>query len=282
MKKLVLGIFIGLGLITPGVSCASMAICFNVYDDFLDVTSKFYQLKTLKRQAFLIIGMLLGIVMMLLLMSSFYQRGQYLINGIFMGIVIIGTITYRKRIENNCLKNPLSFMLLGILLMVLFELIICSLDFDVSFSYIRIFLVGFIASVAFVFPGISGGMILLSFGIYFEMIEHVKAFCSFLASFDFNYFNSVKIVLVFMVSIISGIILFSKIFKKKLQKANVHIKNFLLGVMIGSIFLMFVETNNFFSSLTKTLQYASGIIIGIFLQKILNYYSSKGASINIE
>lgn len=268
MKKLFLGIFIGIGLIMPGVSCASMAVILNVYDEFLDVTSGFYRPRVVIKNFLFILGIIIGVVVVMLCIMTYYQLFRFAIEGLFMSLVLFGTIKYQKRIENPSLRNPLSFVLLGILAMLFIKLLMESSNFSEQPTLWKIASIGFISSIAFVIPGISGGLILLSFGIYFKLLNDLKKIANVFPHI-FQARESMVVVCIFCLSLVVGTIFFSTIFKKLIKNRSDNFSNFILGIMYGSIFLMFVESSDFLNSRLFFIEYLLGMIIGNLLSRLL-------------
>ena len=54
MKKIFQGLLIGIANAIPGVSGATMAVVFGAYDDLINLLSKPYSFKILKKNFFLV------------------------------------------------------------------------------------------------------------------------------------------------------------------------------------------------------------------------------------
>ena len=78
MKKFIVGVMIGVANVIPTVS-AAMGVLFDRYQDFLDVTGNFYLPKTWKRHHILILGIIVGIVLSILVISLYEHVSHYLV-----------------------------------------------------------------------------------------------------------------------------------------------------------------------------------------------------------
>jgi putative membrane protein len=101
---------------------------------------------------------------------------------------------------------------------------------------------GFISSLAFIMPGISGSMLLLVLGVYDIIIVSMSDVFN-MYSMGMKY-ESLVICIIFGFFFIVGVVFFSKIIKKVLasQEHNFLILSF--GLLIGMICVMSVELLN--------------------------------------
>jgi putative membrane protein len=95
---------------------------------------------------------------------------------------------------------------------------------------------GFISSLAFIMPGISGSMLLLVLGVYDIIIISMSDIFNFYIN-GMNY-NSLIICIVFGFSFFIGAVFFSKIIKKFLRDYKQIFLTISLGLLIGMLCLM--------------------------------------------
>ena len=91
IKYFVAGIFIGLSELLPGISGATVALMFGVYEKILAFLSKFKnltQLKEINLMIPLLLGMILGIFTFSWLIESLYENHAYSFNT-FIAILMI-------------------------------------------------------------------------------------------------------------------------------------------------------------------------------------------------
>lgn len=84
-----------------------------------------------------------------------------------------------------------------------------------------------------ILPGISGSTLLLIFGLYVPIISSIKE----ILHFNFSYF---PIVFVFAIGVIIGILSIIKLIKKLLITKRSQLIYFILGLMLGSIYAVFI------------------------------------------
>ena len=96
-----------------------------------------------------------------------------------------------------------------------------------------VFIAGMIAISAMVLPGISGSTLLLIFGLYTGIINSIHE----VLSFNFSY---LPVLIIFGVGVIVGILSTIKLIKFLLLKYRSAIIYLILGLMIGSIYAVFM------------------------------------------
>ena len=96
-------------------------------------------------------------------------------------------------------------------------------------TLIYVFLSGMIAISAMILPGISGSTILLIFGVYIPILNKIKQFLSL----DFSV---LPIIIVFGLGVIFGVLFFTKLLRKCLEKKRSATMYAILGMMIASIY----------------------------------------------
>ena len=131
--------------------------------------------------------------------------------------------------------------ILGILLSII--PICLNMDDKNNSNLLTIGVSGFISSLAFIMPGISGSMLLLVLGVYDIIIVSMSDVFN-MYSMGMKY-ESLVICIIFGFFFIVGVVFFSKIIKKVLasQEHNFLILSF--GLLIGMICVMSVELLNF-------------------------------------
>ncbi|MGL5379569.1 DUF368 domain-containing protein, partial [Clostridium sp.] len=98
---------------------------------------------------------------------------------------------------------------------------------------IYVFFCGMIAISAMVLPGISGSTLLLIFGLYGPIINALKE----TLTFNFSY---LPILIVFGLGVLSGIFISIRLIKWLLTNYRSKMIYLILGLMIGSIYAVFI------------------------------------------
>lgn len=220
----------------PGVCSALTAMILSVYEDLLSVIEHFYKPKVLVKNIIFVIGIILGIVVAIVVMSFLLKDYKAYLIIYFFGLTLGGTIKLFKKISLNCGKKYI-FLLLGLLISIM--PICLNIEDNYNSNLLVIGISGFISSLAFIMPGISGSMLLLVLGVYDIIIVSMSDVLNLYIN-GINY-ESLLICVIFGVSFGLGAIFFSKVIKKILtsQEQNFLIVSF--GLLLGMICIMSLE-----------------------------------------
>ena len=248
------GIFIGSGAILPGISSGVLCIIFGIYEKLLDSILNFF--KDIKKNTKFLLPIIIGISIGVLIFSNFLN--YFLINfpmqtkSIFIGL-ILGSIPslLKQSIKNNQFRPSLLFFLLlsfliGIFLVVL-ENYIPNIN-TTSFSFLYLFLSGFLMSIGVIVPGVSNTIILMLMGVY----------TIYLNSLSNLYF---PVLFPMGLGLILGSFIFMKLTDFLLK--NFHEETFfsIIGFSLGSIFVLMPNISFDLNSLISLLCILLGFII---------------------
>jgi putative membrane protein len=231
--KLLKGLIIGISFVVPGVCSALTAMILSVYDDLLNVTEHFYKPKVLIKNMMFILGILLGVFVAVVVISFLLKDYKAYLMIYFFGLTLGGTINLFKKVSLNSFGKSVIFIL-GILISII--PICLNMDDKNNSNLLTIGVSGFISSLAFIMPGISGSMLLLVLGVYDIIIISMSDIFNFYIN-GMNY-NSLIICIVFGFSFFIGAVFFSKIIKKFLRDYKQIFLTISLGLLIGMLCLM--------------------------------------------
>ena len=159
------GMFIGLSELLPGISGATVALMFGVYEKLLDFLRKFENLNLISP---LIFGMILSVFLFSSLIDFLYESYTNIFN-IFIALLMIGYGIFLviNTYLNETIDKGKSFYI-NLFLAIIAGLYLASLHFQPNQSpnVFLLLLFGFIACSFLLFPGISGSAFLLSVGAY--------------------------------------------------------------------------------------------------------------------
>ena len=241
MKKVLYGFILGVTYIIPGLCSASMAISLGVYNDLLELFSKFYKFKVLKKHLLFILGMMLGIVFAICFFVSLYDRFPYLFIALFMGFIASGFKRTSNKIQGNKQKVLIYLLIIFGLLSInlLGNFRILSFGENITlFTYIYFFCVGILGSLALILPGVSGAMVLFIFGVYEIILKSVKWILTNFSQVQPLVEGKIGLLALFFVGLLVGILAFSKIIDKFY---NQNPSLFLLisnAFLVGSIIIL--------------------------------------------
>lgn len=267
MKKIFLGVILGISVVIPGVCTASLAIILGLYEIIISFFSGEITKKIVKEIIFIVIGFVIGALTIILIINNLNDVYRYKLSVFFYGFIIYGFVFFgQNKIKNNF---NLIYFIYGYIIIILFQLIFTFLKINFNESFTGLFIVGVLAGAALILPGLSGSMILVSFGVYYPLIEttsKVLKSLKILTTFKIDY--SLLLLMTFGFGVIIGVIVLSILIKKIIKHNIVKFNNFIFGMMSGTIFLMT-------SSLIEKIYFSSLILffIGYFLNKYFSNFN---------
>ena len=271
------GFLLGLDSTIPGFSMGTLAILLNIYDrmieDFSDAPK--HPIKFLKKDFFMIIGLLVGLVVNILSISYILSHFPLQAICFFVGLVLCSVPQTFNSIKTYGIKfkEVLCFIIsIGVLVFVtlLNEGEAQELTFS-PFAIIMMILVGSIGSGTMIIPGVSGSMIIMALG-YWEPVMQVM---SNIIKFN-NLGINATLFLCFLVGVVLGIVLVAKLIRFLQSKSPSLVYSAILGLLVGSPFAMIYLTSqkyeiNFTNPwvyVTSAITLALGVIAGIYINKL--------------
>ena len=88
MSKLLKGLIIGISFVVPGVCSALTAMILSVYEDLLNVIENFYKPKILIKNIMFIVGILLGIILSVVVISFLLNDYKSYLMIYFFGLTL--------------------------------------------------------------------------------------------------------------------------------------------------------------------------------------------------
>ena len=236
IRYFIAGIFIGLSELLPGISGATVALMFGVYEKILNFLSKFKELNLI---APLLLGMLLSVLVFSSLIDFLYKNHTYVFN-IFIALLMIGyglfllINTYLNEDINKLVETSIGKTFkrkssyINLFLAVFFiglyvGLYLSSIQTDgyqePNISILILF--GFCACSFLLFPGISGSAFLLSVGAYPLIIGSIS---------NFNF----EVLLPFGIGMLGALILMPRLINKAYEKFGKLILVFFGGLVLAA------------------------------------------------
>ena len=237
LKYFTAGVFIGISELLPGISGATVALMFGVYEKILNFLTKFRDLN-------LIIPLFVGMVLSVFLFSSlvnflytnFTQTFNILIAFLMIGYGIFLLInTYLKE---NINKGKIFYLNVFLAIFIGFLLsgfyITGSYPPDGPFtpSVGALIIFGFFACTFLLFPGISGSAFLLAVGIYPYIIGSISNL-------------NIDVLIPFAIGMLIALIVMPRIINKAYEKYGKSILIFFGGLIFSAGLLDLAEIVNF-------------------------------------
>lgn len=241
------GMFMAFADSVPGVSGGTVAFVMGFYSEFirsLDTlvsTSSFRsKRKSITFLSKLGVGWVVGFLLSVLFISSFFETHIYTISSLFLGFIVFSLPLIYKEEKRTIAGNygHLIYTIIGIAAVALLtyfnpvsqgEGTSMSLS---SFSFgkaLYVFIAGMIAISAMVLPGISGSTLLLIFGLYAPIITAIKT----LLTFDFSV---LPLLICFGLGVLIGILGVIKILNRLLAHHRSQVIYLIFGLMLGSLY----------------------------------------------
>ena len=234
--------------LVPGVSGGTIALITGIYKELLESINSFSwnTLKNIKKEGltdvwkklngFFLLTVFGGIITSILLLSQILE--WFIINepiglwSFFFGL-LIASIVYLIKTDLSLNISSLLYLCLGAVFSFLSTQLQGTRE---DFSLWYLFISGFIGVSAMILPGLSGAYILFVMGVYQTILSNVRQAQELL--FDFNQaklFAVVSVLGVFVLGMIFGIKVFSKILTWLLKLYPKQIMAVLIGLMIGAL-----------------------------------------------
>ncbi len=225
IKYFTSGIFIGLAELLPGISGATVALMFGVYEKLIDFLRKFNNVNLILP---LLIGMILSVFSFSSLIDFLYKNYTHIFN-IFIALLMIGygiylTVnTYLKEFLKSKLdiRPEILPLVLGIGLYIGLYLSSFQTDGYQEPNIAILILFGFCACSFLLFPGISGSAFLLSVGAYPLIIGSIS---------NFNF----EVLLPFGIGMLGALILMPRLINKAYKKFGKLILVFFGGLILAA------------------------------------------------
>ena len=225
LVKIFKGIFIGFGTLVPGISGGTAAIISGVFEDILEATANFFlhikhSIKTLFPIA---VGVLIGVLSFTPILSLFTSNFPIVSKYVFCICSLISTYYFFKSsVTFKYTSKKAISLCFGILsvIVIRYTLNIFNVDFD-NTDFVSILLLGLPLALSLILPALSFSYMLLFLGLYDNVLESI-------AYLDFNF------LLALFSGLLIGIILFSKLLLKLVNKCPQETYSYVFGFVIYS------------------------------------------------
>ncbi len=245
-KSALLGFFIGLAVIVPGISGSTVAIIFKLYDQFLYAIGNLF--KKFKRCfAFLLpigIGILVGVLLGFITVKQLLELLPFAIVCLFAGLMsgsfpaVKDELKGAERTGKRCALFALG-LTIPVALGCLSAFLSTSGEEADVFANVEwwqaalALVVGFVVGVTQVVPGLSASAFLMAIGWFTSLVDSVSM----------TYWKgNIAIFLVYGglgVGFLLGMFVFSKLLTHLFGKARHTSYSMIVGLSLGSILSMF-------------------------------------------
>lgn len=250
--RMLCGAFLGISVIAPGISGSIMAVMMGMYDELITVISNPF--KNFKKNVIFLLPMGIGALISILalikaldFLFSNYTVPAYLL---FMSLILGSVPTVIEEAKKDTIKKKyyigtaIAFAFaLTIGMLAKFDLAIAVDTTNSLSTAMRIYIpiCCFVAGMMSMLPGMSISMLLMMFSIYEPLLALMNDILpgGSYAWFSHGWYSAVLTAVSAAVAFVVGMVLFSNVTKRVLDKY--HSLGFLmvLGFMFGSMISVF-------------------------------------------
>ncbi|RWZ52289.1 DUF368 domain-containing protein [Halobacillus fulvus] len=263
-KNIYRGMLMGASDVVPGVSGGTIAVVLGIYDRLIEAINGIFTREWKKHLRFLIplgLGVGTSIVLLASLMEWLFEHYPGPTQFFFLGLIIgvLPYLTHKADMKHQFEAKHYLILILGVAIvgsMALFQANETDPIQNFTFStYILLFFSGFIASSAMILPGISGSFILLIIGVYTTVIGGISNF-------------QLDVIAVVGIGIVIGIIVMSRIVKYFLEHHTSGTFALIIGLVIGSVFVIFPGLPEGIFWLVSLLTFLGGLLVAWLLGRV--------------
>ena len=234
------GFCMGIAEITPGISGATIAGIFNVYEPFIKVLSFFNPKKlitdfnnflkniNLPLMVPLMFGMIISIYFSAYFVDYLIQHQLYFFK-IFLSLVMLFAVIKNCTMDQSFSDSGKYFLSFALGIIVAILIAFSLIEFNFNNDFLLIFS-GLLAFTAFILPGISGSLVLLILGVYQEIISGVKNL-------------DILALLPFIIGMLLAFFIVPTQIAKRFEKNEHQIKVLFSGLILGSIPAVWIHLN---------------------------------------
>ena len=269
IRLIVIGVILGVANVIPGVSGGTLAVVFNIYDRLISVITLNVK-KILSEWKFilpLVVGMGLGIILFSKAITFLFENYPVQTNWFFIGIIlgIIPMIVKRLMVastasSSDARKIPVSAIVCGVLALAVMAIMTYA---NVAESgapiqteltpllAVKLFIGLACATIAMIIPGISGSFLMLVVGIYSTVIAAIS---------DLNIPLLIPAVIGGVIGLLGG----AKLVRFLMAKVPAQTYGAIMGLVLGSILVIFPGFGGFATVATSLLAAAVGFVVSFF------------------
>jgi len=277
---------LGAANIVPGISGATLAVIFRVYDRLIESINNLFT--DMKRSLLFLVpvglGMVIGILFVGVVLDGFFDRFSFQTSAFIAGLVAGGIPFIHSQAISKDGKKPVFYIIAVAAAAVIILLALVAPTptheateyFNWGFAFL-LFAGGLVAAAALVVPGVSGAMVLMLFGLLPTIMNTISLITGYLATpFDFGLLPPIlQIAVPLGLGIVLGILLASKLIAILLEKYFSVTYFAILGMVFGTIFVVFSNPDTYQSVEVMTVQlvifgviaFTAGVILALLFGK---------------
>ncbi len=247
-KSALLGFFIGLAIIVPGISGSTVAIIFKLYDQFLYAVANFFK-KFKVCFTFLLpigIGAVLGVGLGFIAVKKLLEILPFAVICLFAGLMIGAFPAVKDELNGvKMTAKHIALLIVGVCIPVAVGVYSATTAFtgaggegstiltaNLPWIVLSSIVVGYLLAITQVVPGLSASAILMAIGWYGVIMSGI----------DVGLFSNMPLLVLLgglAVGFVVGFFTFSKLMTIVFQKARGLAYSMIVGLSLGSVITMF-------------------------------------------
>ena len=235
-KETLKGILIGSGVILPGVSGSVLAIMLGVYDKVIYLLNDKNKrlINKLIELLPLLLGIIIGVIIFGNIILKFINIYEVQIKYIFMGLILGGVPILKNEIDQKNEKINYKYVLITFLCSLILFLLpsISNINSNNNFSFLNMFLGGFLYISGKIMPGISSSFFLMILGLYNYILGIMSNPLSLTIRELIN-------LIPFILGVVIGFLILIKLINYLLNNHFKKTYSIIIGFVLGSIIAIF-------------------------------------------
>ena len=246
LRKILIGIVVGISSILPGISGGMIATAYNIYTELIEALSNLTKnpFRAIKSIWQYLVGITLGIIISVILVQRLMYHIPIPATLLFLGLILgslpnIWRLAKQKKVDLfGCLLMLFMFVLMIAILFIPF-----ISDIENTAWYIWM-IIGSLVAVSFIIPGLSGTMILMVIGFYTALISIANNVLRAVIEFNFEeLFNLSSSVLWLFLGFVITVVLVAKMMNRLIKKAPHRFYQAIVGVVLSAPFTIIYSLN---------------------------------------
>jgi len=234
-KTIFYGLCLGISLLPPGFSVATMAMILGIYEDLIGLLNDLFSTK-MKQVLKPLVGLGVGAILAIAVFSQLIEAARinfpYQTRFLFLGLIIatVPLIYKQADVKVNFKPKHYIFLIVAFAITAYFafggDLALVDLDGNMNvLKLLFLMLAGALVSASMILPGLSGALMLILIGAYDFLLASIS-------SFDVVVLGSVA------VGGVIGLVICGRLIKHLIENNETTLYSISMGLVLGSIPVM--------------------------------------------
>lgn len=263
--SIVKGLITGIGSLIPGISSASIIISLSSYEEFIKSLANIFKKKN--KALFLItipliIGIIIGLFAGSHLVTYFLDNYKTQTIFLFIGLIAGGYMLIIRKERIKPTKSLIVIFLMVFILSILGIVFIKNSKTLYMSEYLMPIFSGIITAIAIIVPAFSASTFYILLDKYEYVITSLKTF---------SHLSDFLIIVVFILSILIGLLLISKLIYYFMRKYRSYFFVVISALMASSVVIALLEikhfTIDFVNIFTSILAFLWGYLLAKNIEK---------------